>query len=400
MTIFCIYFTTYICNYLPRMVVCPGCVHLLKAGHQSGNLPDEPLVSFQIAIQQTRRCGDLSGHLSAVHVFVPASCSKLHRRGEPDELSPSRGATSPKKEEHLRALLKPAASQAAQEERRAVNRAVKVFALPRGFALDDCRDLTPALVAPKRASEQPRQAGLPDRLQSLVCRAASLSTGPEQQICTVFWGGWRTWCLPAGARRRTRDLRSAQLLQPLAVILGAMGKGSLHGRARGLEQPGDSHGIGVRALLSIGCHQIQLPSFRALKSLRDSTTVQQLRGRQLQITPQVFHRGSTWTDKNNLCSLWTNKLSQLVTFSQPSFINAFSNCLFHKSPASGCPYKFRSRGTTSMYSHLVLRIFMFWKLYPYIRTSWFGNFELFLCILHFYLRVCRYCVSCLSVTIR
>ena len=34
-----------------------------------------------------------------------------------------------------------------------------------------------ALVAPKPDSDQPRQAGLPDRLQSLVCRAASLSTG-------------------------------------------------------------------------------------------------------------------------------------------------------------------------------------------------------------------------------
>ena len=81
---------------------------------------------------------------------------------------------------------------------------------------------------------------------------------------------------------RTRDLRSVQLFQPVAVILGA-----------GLGQPGNSHGIGVRALLSFGCHQILLPSFRALKSLRDSTAVQQHRGRQLQITPYVFHRGDT-----------------------------------------------------------------------------------------------------------
>ena len=143
-------------------------MHLLKASHQSGHLPDEHVscvVSaspptfacvFQIAIQQTRRRGDWSGHLSAMHVFVP-----------PHAQSCTAG----------RVLLKPAASQAAQEEHRGANRAVKVFALQRGLALDDCRELTPALVAPKPASEQPGQAGLPDRLESLVCRAASLSTG-------------------------------------------------------------------------------------------------------------------------------------------------------------------------------------------------------------------------------
>ena len=62
---------------------------------------------------------------------------------------------------------------------------------------------------------------------------------------------------------------------------------------------------------------------------------------------------STQTDKNNFCFLWTKKHSQFGTFSQPSSINAFWNCLPHKSPASGCPYKFRSRRTTgsSMYSH-------------------------------------------------
>ena len=64
----------------------------------------------------------------------------------------SRGATSQKKEEHPRALLKPAASQVAQEERRAANRAVKVFALQRGFALDDYRESTPTLVHGRASS--------------------------------------------------------------------------------------------------------------------------------------------------------------------------------------------------------------------------------------------------------
>ena len=41
-----------------------------------------------------------------------------------------------------------------------------------------------------------------------------------------------------------------------------------------------------------------------------------------------------------------NKHSQVGTFSQPNSINAFSNCLSHKSSASGCPYKFRSRRKT------------------------------------------------------
>ena len=153
---------------------CPTQAELFRLQHSRAF----PLVSFQIAIQQSRRRGDLSGHLRAMHVFVPPhahSCTA----GRVSRMNTAllTRCKKPKKEEHLRALLKLAASQVVQEERRAANRAVKVFALQRGFALDYCRESTPALVAPKLASEQPRQAGLPDRVQSIVCRAASLSTG-------------------------------------------------------------------------------------------------------------------------------------------------------------------------------------------------------------------------------
>ena len=55
---------------------------------------------------------------------------------------------------------------------------------------------------------------------------------------------------------------------------------------------------------------------------------------------------STYTDKNNPFSRCTNKHSQLETFSQPGCKRIFSNCLTHKSPAKGWPYRFRSRGTT------------------------------------------------------
>ena len=48
----------------------------------------------------------------------------------------------------------------------------------------------------------------------------------------------------------------------------------------------------------------------------------------------------TCTDKNNPYFRLTNR------HTHPSSINASSNCLSHKSPASGYPYKFLSRGTT------------------------------------------------------
>ena len=55
---------------------------------------------------------------------------------------------------------------------------------------------------------------------------------------------------------------------------------------------------------------------------------------------------SAYTDKNNPFSRCTNEHSQLGTFSQLYFNRTFSNCLSHNSPAKGCPYRFRSRGTT------------------------------------------------------
>ena len=55
---------------------------------------------------------------------------------------------------------------------------------------------------------------------------------------------------------------------------------------------------------------------------------------------------STYTDKNNLCFLWTKRHSQFGTFSHPSFNETSSNCRSHNSPAKGWPYRFRSRGTT------------------------------------------------------
>ena len=50
----------------------------------------------------------------------------------------------------------------------------------------------PALVAPKPDSDQPRQAGLPDSVQSLVCRAASLSTDLNKKSAPSTGCVWRT----------------------------------------------------------------------------------------------------------------------------------------------------------------------------------------------------------------
>ena len=92
---------------LRRMVVCPGCVHLLKASHQSGNLPDEHVSCVVSASPPTFACvtfGLVSDRNPADETsrrfewsskgrarFRAASCSKLHRReSELDELSPWR----------------------------------------------------------------------------------------------------------------------------------------------------------------------------------------------------------------------------------------------------------------------------------------------------------------------
>ena len=61
---------------------------------------------------------------------------------------------------------------------------------------------------------------------------------------------------------------------------------------------------------------------------------------------QPIFMSSAYTDKNNPFSRWTKRHSQFGIFSHPCFNRTFSNCLSHNSPAKGCPYRFRSRGTT------------------------------------------------------
>ena len=60
----------------------------------------------------------------------------------------------------------------------------------------------------------------------------------------------------------------------------------------------------------------------------------------------VSFMASTYTDKTNPFSRWTKRHSQFGIFSQPCFNKIFSNCLSHKRPAKGWPYRFRSRRTT------------------------------------------------------
>ena len=89
-----------------------------------------------------------------------------------------------------------------------------------------------------------------------------------------------------------------------------------------------------------------------------------------------------------------------ILFSHPSCDGTSSNCLSHESPASGCPYKFRSRGTTGSslcdvdVGHLCRgrRIHM-------SGHSDFGSLSNLGSILHFYLSAHWYGVSCLSTTI-
>ena len=66
--------------------------------------------------------------------------------------------------------------------------------------------------------------------------------------------------------------------------------------------------------------------------------------------PATF-MSSMWTDKNKCCFLWASKHPNLVLF--PNQVPSFFRTVFPTSLASGCPYKFRSRGTTgsSMCSH-------------------------------------------------
>ena len=115
--------------------------------------------------------------------------------------------------------------------------------------------------------------------------------------------------------------------------------------------------------------------------------------------PTIFMMSSTYTDKNDPCIWWTNRHSQFGTFSHPSTNRPPSNRLSHKRPASGCPYRFRSRGTTEIFNGWQwFRPFVSWKTYRYVCTVWLWNFEQSGSVLQFYLSAGRYCISCLSVT--
>ena len=108
---------------------------------------------------------------------------------------------------------------------------------------------------------------------------------------------------------------------------------------------------------------------------------------------------STYTDKNNPCFRWTNRHSEFATFSHPRSNTTSSNCLSHKRPSTGFPYKFRSRSTTrsSMFDHDFGHLCRGRR----ILTSGLSDSESVEqsgSILQCYLSAGRYCISCLSIT--
>ena len=80
---------------------------------------------------------------------------------------------------------------------------------------------------------------------------------------------------------------------------------------------------------------------------------------------------------------------QFGTCSHPSTLNTSSNCLSHKRPASECPYKFRSSGTTgsSIFAHDFGHVCR-GRRNPYIWGVRLWNSEQFWSLLHLYLSVC------------
>ena len=101
---------------------------------------------------------------------------------------------------------------------------------------------------------------------------------------------------------------------------------------------------------------------------------------------------STHTDKNNPCFRWANYSSRNTTS---------SNCLSHKRPASVCPYRFRSRGTTEssdVWQGFLGHLCRGRRSHISGHSDFppFNNFG----VLHSYLGVSRYCVGGLSCTIR
>ena len=91
--------------------------------------------------------------------------------------------------------------------------------------------------------------------------------------------------------------------------------------------------------------------------------------------------------------------SQFGTFSIPDSNRTSSNFLSHVYPADGCPYKFRSSGTTG--SSMFAQVFGHLCRGRRIHTSGQSdlNFERSGSVLQFYLGVSRYGVGCLSVTV-
>ena len=77
-----------------------------------------------------------------------------------------------KTEKNLRALSGPAAAEAAQEQQRAANRAVKASALPPGFALDERWRSTLSPTTSEPGFSQPSQASMPR-----TCKLFALSWG-------------------------------------------------------------------------------------------------------------------------------------------------------------------------------------------------------------------------------
>ena len=113
---------------------------------------------------------------------------------------------------------------------------------------------------------------------------------------------------------------------------------------------------------------------------------------------QQLCMSSTKTDENNPCFRWANRHSQCGAFSHPSSNSTSSNCLSLNNRANGCPYKFRSIGTTesSMHDHALGHVCRERR----IHTPGQSDFEFFQqsgSIVQFYLSVRGHCISCLSV---
>ena len=70
--------------------------------------------------------------------------------------------------------------------------------------------------------------------------------------------------------------------------------------------------------------------------------------RQARKFARIFHSDVIYVfrQEQSLFSMNKQNIPNSVLLSHPTPIRTSSNCLSHQRPASGCPYKFRSRGTT------------------------------------------------------